>query len=96
MIIKLSPQRRDDSLLVQKTGDVLRINGTDYDFSVVPNGATLPKDAITCDLIAGDVERDINGVLTIPLLMPVGPTPTTEQAFPADIVDPADGEIVLP
>lgn len=96
MIIKLSPQRRDDDLSLSKSGDVLTINGEVFDFSVVPNGAALPRDAITCEFIAGDVERDEAGVLTVPLIIPLSANPTPEQAFPADIVSPADGEVVLP
>lgn len=96
MIIKLSPQRRYDNLSLNKNGDVLTINGEAFDFSVVPNGATLPKDAITCEFISGDVERDEVGVLTVPIILPLSATPTPEQAFPADIVNPPDGEVILP
>lgn len=96
MIIQLSPQRRDDALTIERLGDVLTLNGTAFDFSVLPAGATLPRDAIDCAFIAGDVERDSAGVLTVPLILPLGPQPTPEQAFPADIIDPADGEVTLP
>ena len=48
MHITLNPQRRDDALDVSKSGDTLTINGSAYDFSVIPNGATLPASAVEC------------------------------------------------
>ncbi|EPN31299.1 hypothetical protein A245_44910, partial [Pseudomonas syringae pv. actinidiae ICMP 19096] len=35
MIIKLAPQRRDDTLIVEKAGAVLILNGETYDFSAM-------------------------------------------------------------
>lgn len=95
MIINLSPQRRDDALAVSKTGDVLTINGEQFDFSTLPNGATLPRDAVPCVFLAGDVER-IDGQLVLALILPHGPNPRPHVALPDPIVDPPDGVIVLP
>ena len=95
MKIKLNPQRRDDSLTVIKTGDTLTINGEAFDFSAVPDGATLPADAISSEFFSGPVER-IGGELLITLIMPHGPNPQEHVAFPEDIIDPTDGEIILP
>lgn len=95
MIIKLVPQRSDMPLTVSKPGDVLTINGVPYDFSPLPDGATLPMGSVDCPAIVGAVER-IAGQLHLTLLLPHGPNPTQEQAFPADIVDPPDGDIPLP
>ncbi len=94
MRISFSPQRRDDALHLVKAGDVLTINGEAFDFSGVPDGATLPKEAVSSDWIAGDVER-IGGILIVPLILPLGPEPTEAQCFPADI-EPADGSVTLP
>src|SRR4051812_22159334 len=41
MRISFSPQRRDHVLIVSKNGDVLTINDETFDFSALPNGATL-------------------------------------------------------
>lgn len=95
MNIKLVPQRSDAPLLVSKIGDILTINGVAYDFSPLPEGATLPADAVDCTSVVGPVER-INGELQITLLLPHGPNPTQEQAFPEDILNPPDGDILLP
>lgn len=95
MKIKLSPIRRDDTLTVIKQGDSLTINGTTYDFSVIPDGATLPKGATDCEWLAFDVER-IEGVLHMTLLLPHGANAPEETRFPQPIVDPVDGVLPLP
>jgi len=95
MHIKLNPQRRDDQLTVIKSVDILTINGETFDLSVIPEGATLPADAIDSEFFSGPVER-IDGVLHITLTLPHGPNPQQHVAFPADIVNPPDGEIELP
>jgi hypothetical protein len=95
MNITLSPQRRDDTLTVTKQGDTLTINGTAYDFSVVPDGATLPKDATDCAWLASDVER-IDGVLHLTLLLPHGANASQAARFPQPIINPADGVLELP
>ncbi len=95
MIIKLSPQRRDDTLTVSKLDDILTINGVAYDFSGLLEGETLPREAIDCEFIASDADR-INGELELTLLLPHGADPTQAQAFPEDIIDPPNGDLVLP
>jgi hypothetical protein len=95
MNINLTPQARFDSLTVSKQGDTLTINGTEYDFSVVPDGATLPKDATDCEWLASDVER-IDGKLHLSLILPINEGSSEAARFPAPIVDPADGELELP
>jgi len=95
MHIKLSPQRRDDSLTVSKQGDTLTINGTEYDFSVIPEGGTLPKDATDCAWLASDVTR-IDGVLHMTLILPNKVNASEAARFPQPIVNPADGELELP
>lgn len=95
MKINLSPQRRDDTLSIKKRGDTLIINGTAYDFSVVPDGATLPKDATDCEWLASDVER-IDGVLHLTLLLPHGASASEAARFPQPIINPADGVLELP
>jgi hypothetical protein len=93
MDIKLNPQRRDDTLTVSKLGDILTINGITYDFTPLEDGATLPAEAIDCEFIVGPVER-IDGKLKLSMVLPHGANPTEEQRFPADIVDPVDGEVI--
>lgn len=95
MQIKFNPQRRDDSLVVEKQGDILIVNGTEFDFSAVPEGATLPADAIDSDFFSGPVER-IGGELHVTLTLPHGPNPSQAVAFPEPIAVVADGKVELP
>lgn len=95
MQIKFNPQRRDDSLTVVKQGDILIVNGTEFDFSAVPEGATLPADAIDSDLFSGPVER-VNGELVLTLTLPHGPNPSQAVAFPQPITVVNDGPVELP
>lgn len=95
MRIKFNPQRRDDSLSVVKQGDVLTVNGVEFDFSAVPEGATLPADAIDSDFFSGPVER-IGGELHVTLTLPHGPNPSQAVAFPEPIAVVADGPVELP
>ena len=95
MKITLSPQRRDDTLAVIKQGDTLTINGTAYDFSQLPDGGTLPSDAVDCKFVIGSVDR-VDGELELTLLLPHGANASEAARFPQPIIDPADGELELP
>ncbi|MGN6311147.1 MAG: hypothetical protein ACTHNN_16530 [Xanthobacteraceae bacterium] len=95
MRISFSPQRRDDTLEVVKTGDVLTINGDVVDLSAIPDGADLPADAIDNELVVETVRR-INGNLHVTLLLPLGADAPERARFPMDLVDPQDGPIALP
>ncbi len=95
MKISLAPQRRDDALSLAKAGDVLTINGDVFDFSTLPDGATIPAGTVPCDWIIGPVER-VGGMLSLMLLLPHGPNPPQHVAFPEPIINPDDGEIALP
>lgn len=95
MQIKLSPQRRNGTLSVRKAGDILVINDEFYNFSSLPDGATIPASDVPCDWIAGPVER-VAGELRLTLILPHGPNPSQAVAFAAPIVDPPDGVIALP
>ena len=95
MKLIFSPQRRDDVLTVSKSGDALTINGVPYDFSQLPNGATLPKEAIDCEWIVSDVNR-INGEIELTILLPHGANASHEARFPEPIIKNDDGQVVLP
>ena len=95
MKITLSPQRRDDTLTVIKQGDALTINGTEYDFTQLPDGGTLPAEAVDCEFVIGSVDR-VNGELELNLLLPHGANAAEAARFPEPIINPADGELELP
>ncbi len=90
--INLSPQRSDNNLTIIKSGEVLTINGIAYDLADITEGATLPNPG-------GDFTQDItrtNGNVELTLLFPHGANAPEEQRFPQPIVNPADGEVILP
>ncbi|MCM2432107.1 hypothetical protein [Agrobacterium rosae] len=95
MKISLSPQRRDDKLTVEKTGDRLRINGELFNFSPLPDGATIPAGVTPCEWIVGPVSR-INGEIELTLILPTGANPSKAVAFPEPLVSPPDGVVALP
>lgn len=95
MRIRFSPQRRNGTLEVAKSGDMLTINGDVLDLSVVPDGATLPASAVACEWIAGPIER-IGGEIHLTLLLPHGPHPSAAVAFPDPIIVTEDGPVPVP
>ncbi|MHC8299631.1 hypothetical protein [Pseudomonas sp. ZS1P83] len=95
MRIKLSPKRCDDTLSVVRSGDVLTVNGEQFDFSQMSDGDTLPWTAIKSIWFAGDVEK-IDGELTLTMFLPNPWNYSPEQAFPVDLVDVPDGPVAFP
>ncbi|WP_329603632.1 tail fiber assembly protein [Pseudomonas putida] len=94
MIIKLSPVRSDAALSVFKSGDILEVNAVALDLSRLPDGATLPAEAVGCDFVIGPVER-INGDLALTLMLPHDADAPQGARFPVDLY-PADGQVQLP
>jgi hypothetical protein len=86
--------RRDDRLALTKSGDVLTINGEAFDFTDLPDGATLPQSAVACDWLASDVER-IGGAIHLFLILPHGANAPAETLFPTPIMA-GDGPVTLP
>lgn len=95
MKISLSPVRLDKELTLSRNGDVLEINGEAFDFSGIPEGASLPPGAVSCDWLASDIER-INGVLHLTLILPHGANAPQETTYPAPLEVTEDGPIELP
>lgn len=95
MIISFYPQCRSDTVTISKAGDVLTINGEAFDFSSLPNGATIPEGSIPCPWIKGPVER-IGGEIHLALILPHGWRPSPAVAFPASLTVMADGPVAIP
>jgi len=95
MVITLSPIVSDKNLKVSKAGDKLTINGEVFDFSAVPDGATLPSGAVDCEFVIGDVER-VNGDLQLTLMLPIGVGASQAACFPQPLVNPSDGNLDVP
>ncbi|WP_339518992.1 hypothetical protein [Pseudomonas proteolytica] len=95
MIIKFNPVFSSDELSIKKHGDALTINGELFDFRDLPEGAELPAHAVDCKFVSGTVTR-INGDLVITLFLPGAPGSPEYVRFPADIINPADGNVRIP
>lgn len=95
MIINLSPQRRDDTLVAFKSGDKLNLNYEEFDFSKLAEGDTLPCTAIGSSWFFGNVERR-SGELEMTLLLPNPVNYSPAQAFPVPLVNVPDGQVVFP
>lgn len=95
MHITLSPVRLDETLTASLAGDVLTLNGDAFDFTQLPEGGTLPAEAIDSEWFVGPVER-IDGELHLTLRLPHGPNPSQAVAFPEPIHVTEDGPILLP
>jgi len=95
MIIYFSPQRSNETLVLEKQNNSLIINNISYDFTQLPIGGTLLCEAIDCDYICDDV-KNINNVLHISVILPHGPNPSNNIAFPEPILIENNGIITLP
>ncbi|WP_283184134.1 hypothetical protein [Pseudomonas svalbardensis] len=95
MIIKLSPQRRDDVLGVTKNGDVLTINGEVFDFSPMADGDSLPATAVMSEWFSGQIDKN-NGELELALFLPLPANFSQAQAFPQPLLNVPDGPVLFP
>lgn len=94
MRISFSPQRRDDSLVLEKTsGDRLRINGELFNFNTLHDGDSIPE--VPSDWIVGPVEK-VDGEVRLTVILPHGPNPSQAVAFPEPITVTDDGPIDVP
>ena len=66
MKITFTPNSRFDALKLSKKGDVLTINGEDFDFSPLPDGYSVPAESTW---ILGPVYREI-GELCLTIACP--------------------------
>lgn len=94
MKITFSPTRMDDALELEKQGDVLIVNGDDFDFGDLDDDSVLPSDAIDSPWFIGDVRREA-GQLSVELLLPHGPDAGRARLFPAPLEVTRDGPISL-
>jgi hypothetical protein len=95
MILSFYPVRVDDELSLERLGDVLIVNGEAFDLSGIPEGATLPRTAVSCRFLASDIERQ-DGQLRLTLILPHGPDAPLERRFPEPIIMTENGPIILP
>ncbi|WP_286976267.1 hypothetical protein [Pseudomonas sp.] len=80
---------------LSRTGDTLTLRGESFDFSQLPDGATLPLEAINSEHFSGPVTR-VDGVLQLSIHFPIGPDATEVACFPEPIYITGDGPVELP
>lgn len=95
MLIHFSPQRSDETLLVDREGDALWINGQAFDLSPLPEGAELPAEATGSAWFVGAIRREA-GELVVTLRLPHGPSPSEAVAFPQSVHMTEDGPVPVP
>jgi len=93
--IKFSPVRRDETLELSCMGDTMTLNGETVDLTPLPNGSTLPPEAIDSPWFAEPVSR-IDGDLHLTLILPHGSNAPHETRFPEPITVSVDGPVTLP
>lgn len=96
MRISFTPKRSDAVLTVSKSGEKLTINGDEFDFTDMPDGATIPAREVPCAWIGDYPIERIDGSLCLTLILPIGPNPSQAVAFPVDLIDPPDGLLDIP
>lgn len=95
MLIKLSPVRSDEQLILEVNGDLLLINGIAFDLAPLPDGAILPAKAIASPWIVGDVQR-VNGGIEVTVLLPHAEGASDSALFPKPIAVNSCGLVELP
>lgn len=95
MKITFQPARCDAQLKLERQGDTLLVNNEAYDFSAVPEGATLPQAAVKGDWLADDVTRE-GGVLHLAVILPIGKDANKKSRFPAPVTLRRDGPVPVP
>lgn len=98
MIINLSPTPSDEEApVVVVTGQVITVNGEDFDFGIVPAGYTLPRGAVDSPWFENsEVIRDHDGNLTVTMRFPYPDGAGEDMRFPAPITVTEDGPLDLP
>lgn len=95
MLLNFSPMRHPEALTLSRAGDCLVINGESFDFSGIPEGATLPRTAVNCPWLASDIDR-IDAQLHLTLILPHGVHAPQDTLFPEVVLASTDGPIALP
>lgn len=95
MRIILSPQASNVTrLTLKKEGDTLTINGVELDFSVIPDGATLPAEGISHPCVLGDVSR-VDGEIHVTVLYHQAVDARQIERFPEPLIGAPDGVLII-
>lgn len=96
MIIKFTPQLSGRAPAnISVAGEAITIDSVVLDLSQLPDGASLPREAIACEWIADDVRR-IDGVLHVPVVLAISADASEAACFPEPITVTKDGPVEMP
>ncbi len=95
MKIILSPTRSDEQLEASVSGDVLTLNGVEFDFSELGLGESISSADLGTSWIVEDVVRELDGEVVVILRMPHGAEAPEITRFP-DSVTVMSGDVPLP
>lgn len=93
MKIHLFATSSTSTITVSVTGDVLTVNDEEFDFSFIPEGASLPASATGSEYFFGDITRD-GGVLSLNMFLPYSGGGHFDCPEFLDVVE--DGPVELP
>lgn len=100
MHLHFTPIRYDLPLVIERFGDLLRLNGWAFDFTALAEGEIwqveqfLPADCPLAEIFAAPVSRK-NGVVELSLLLPHGPEAGAELLYPKPQRPAPEGRIVF-
>jgi hypothetical protein len=83
-----------EPLVASLKGDVITVNGDEYDFGPLEEGDVLPSGAIDSQYFTSEVSR-INGVIQLTLVLPHEFDAPESMTFPKPL-DVGDGPVPIP
>lgn len=94
--IALSPKFSEAMLRLEKSGNMLKLNGTPCHFETLnDDDDEIPSDAINCDWILGAIKK-IDGIINLTIIMPYSNSEAPEYVrFPEPIMLIEDTEIIF-
>lgn len=95
MKVNYIPMRADHRPVYERRGDALVIDGEVFDFTDLPEGGTLPAEAVASECVWGTVART-DGQIEVSLLLTFAAGAPHETRFPTPVVMTGDGEVPQP
>lgn len=96
MLIKLWPCASDERIEVSVSGEVVTVNGADFDLSPLEVGASISSAAFGVTYFLGYITRDAAGELSFTLQFPQDAEASEDARFPLPISVTEDGPVMLP
>ena len=95
MYLIFTPQRRDETLVLVRSGDSLVINGQHADFHGMAPGEARSEFGADIPWLLHALRRP-DGMLEVHLILPHGPEASEARRNPAPMALAEDGQVCLP